>query len=98
MKHFLEQAFGKSDVTTSKMRSAIREWYDLYYGAPRAGEIPDRTATLIVQKLCRAVFAEYTAQVRGDDPQAVWQQDHLLALDAVRKQAMQEAMIAANVC
>ena len=35
---YLEQAFGKSDVTSAKMRAALREWLDLYYGAPRPGD------------------------------------------------------------
>ena len=38
MENFLEQAFGRNDVTTPKMRAALREWFDLYCGAPRPQE------------------------------------------------------------
>ena len=54
LQSYLEQAFGKSDVTSVKMRAAVREWFDLYYGVPRAGEdSAPRVAALIVGKLCR---------------------------------------------
>ena len=54
LQSYLEQAFGKSDVTSVKMRAAVREWFDLYYGVPRAGEdTAPRVAALIVGKLCR---------------------------------------------
>ena len=60
MENFLEQAFGRNDVTTPKMRAALREWFDLYCGAPRPQEDTAlRPAALIVGKLCRTVFAEY---------------------------------------
>ena len=53
LQSYLEQAFGKSDVTSVKMRAAVREWFDLYYGVPRAGEdTAPRVAALIVGKLC----------------------------------------------
>ena len=60
LQSYLEQAFGKNDVTSVKMRAAVREWFDLYYGVPRAGEdTAPRVVALIVGKLCRTVFAEY---------------------------------------
>lgn len=56
LQSYLEQAFGKSDVTSVKMRAALREWLDLYYGTPRAGEdAAPRLAALIVGKLCRTI-------------------------------------------
>ena len=49
LQSYLEQAFGKNDVTSVKMRAALREWLDLYYGTPRAGEdAAPRLAALIV--------------------------------------------------
>lgn len=92
MQTYLEQAFGKSDVTTPRMRAALREWLDLYYGAPRPGEDPaPRLAALIVSKLCRTVFAEYDARLdAAADP--LWHQS-LDALNAVAKQAVQYALI-----
>ena len=92
MQSYLEQAFGKGDVTSARMRAALREWLDLYYGTPRPGEDPaPRLAALIVAKLCRTVFAEYDARL---DPAA----DPLLrrslaALNAVAKTALQYALI-----
>lgn len=89
---YLEQAFGKNDVTSVKMRAALREWLDLYYGAPRAGEdAAPRLAALIVGKLCRTVFAEYETRLPPGAAQPVRQS--LAALDAVAKTAMQYALV-----
>ena len=90
MQSFLEQAFGKSDVTTPKMRSAQREWLELYYGAARPGEDPAaRLPVVLVSKLSRTVFAEYESGLDDPDP---WMQGALAALDSVRGTAMQYAM------
>ena len=65
LQSYLEQAFGKSDVTSVKMRAAVREWFDLYYGVPRAGEdTAPRVAALIVGKLCRTVFAAASSMIQ----------------------------------
>lgn len=91
MQSYLEQAFGKSDVTTPKMRAAVREWFDLYYGAPRPGEDPSaRVAALLVGKLCRTVFAEYEARLQGGDG---WQRGNLERLNDAAKTAMQYALV-----
>ena len=90
MQSFLEQAFGKSDVTTPKMRAAQREWLELYYGAARPGEDPAaRLPVVLVGKLSRTVFAEYESSLDDPDP---WMQGALAALDSVRGTAMQYAM------
>ena len=69
LQSYLEQAFGKSDVTSVKMRAAVREWFDLYYGVPRVGEdTAPRVAALIVGKLCRTVFAEYETRLPPEAP------------------------------
>lgn len=92
MQSYLEQAFGKNDVTSPRMRAALREWMELYYGAPRPGEDPaPRLAALIVGKLCRTVFAEYDARLPADA--GPLQRDSLAALDAVAKTALQYALI-----
>ena len=88
---YLEQAFGKGDVTTPRMRAALREWLDLYYGAPRPGEDPaPRLAALIVGKLCRTVFAEYEPRLEGGGPMLA---QSLAALNAVGRTAVQYALI-----
>ena len=75
MQSFLEQAFGKSDVTTPKMRAAQREWLELYYGAARPGEDPAaRLPVVLVGKLSRTVFAEYESSLDDPDP---WMQGAL---------------------
>ncbi len=94
MKTFLEQAFGKADATTPRMRAAIREWNDLYYAVPRPGESADcRLPVLIVSKLCRTVFAEYEARILPGSSMASWQQGNLKALDAIRRRAVQDALV-----
>ena len=90
MKSFLEQAFGRADVTGPAMHAAIREWFDLYFGRAAPGEDPSgRLPVLIVDKLCRAVFAEYETRLTGAD----WMQENLRALNAVRRRALQSALV-----
>ncbi len=92
MQSYLEQAFGKSDVTSVKMRAAVREWFDLYYGVPRAGEdTAPRVAALIVGKLCRTVFAEYETRLPPEAPDPL--RRSLSALNAAAKTAMQYALV-----
>ena len=91
MKSYLEQAFGRGDVTSARMQAAIREWLNLYYGTQSPGEdTADRLAVLVVSKLCRTVFAEYESRTT----EALI--PSLQALDAVRVQAMQYAWLAVN--
>ena len=90
MKSYLEQAFGRGDVTSARMQAAIREWLNLYYGTQSPGEdAADRLAVLVVSKLCRTVFAEYESRT------AEALAPSLQALDAVRVQAMQYALVGA---
>ena len=92
MQTYLEQAFGKSDCSSVKMRGAVREWMDLYYGASRSGEDGSaRLAVLIVSKLCRTVFAEY--EVHRDKHDDWAQECYTDALNKVAKTAMQYALI-----
>ena len=94
MKTFLEQAFGRTDVTGAEMRGAIREWLDLYFGRAAPGEAPaGRTAVLIVDKLCRAVFAEYDGRLVPGGAKHHWMAGNLAALEAVRRRAMQYALV-----
>ena len=74
------------------MRAAVREWFDLYYGAPRAGEdTAPRVAALIVGKLCRTVFAEYETRLPPEAPDPL--RRSLSALNAAAKTAMQYALV-----
>ncbi|MCI8594974.1 MAG: phage portal protein [Oscillospiraceae bacterium] len=86
-----EQAFGAKDITSQEMRSAIREWFNLFYGRePDKGEDPcQRIPVAVVDKLTSAVFSEYTATAEsGGFAKAV-----LAGLAEVRNKAMQRAMI-----
>lgn len=92
MKSYLEQAFGKADVTSPRMQAAVREWLTLYFGEPRREEDPsDRLAVLIVSKLCRTVFSEYESRVAG--PRAAELAPCLDRLNAVRARALQYALV-----
>lgn len=97
LKSYLEQAFGRQDTTTPKMQAAIRDWFSLYYGAARPDEdAAARLPVLIVGKLCRTVFAEYASRLlpgRAPGTKTRWMQANLTALDAVRAQAMQAALV-----
>ena len=60
----------------------------VYYGTQSPGEdAADRLAVLVVSKLCRTVFAEYESRT------AEALAPSLQALDAVRVQAMQYALV-----
>ena len=85
-----EAAFGAGDKTTKAMKEAIAEWFRLYYG-DRAGEDSDpsqRIAYTVVNKIVKAMFGEY--QATASDPA---QQALVDRLDAVRKQAVQLALV-----
>ena len=85
-----QEAFGASDKTTSAMRDAIDQWYSLYYrDTVENGEDPcQRIAYTVVSKLVRTAFAEYAATAEKEAAQAV-----LHALDAVREQAVAQALV-----
>lgn len=85
-----EQAFGVKDITSSNMKSAIHDWYGLYYDtAPTDRENPcQRLPVAIVSKLYKTTFSEYSAQTKNDFANVV-----LDALFRVRKKAVQNALI-----
>lgn len=90
-----EQAFGACDITSSEMRSAIRDWYGLYYdNVLTEHEDPcQRLPYTIVNKLTRTTFSEYDAQPAKASGKAPFIASLLLSLDRVRKKAMQQAQI-----
>jgi len=90
-----EQVFNAKDITTAEMREAIKEWYSLYY---------DRTVTdkedpcqripfVIVNKLYKTTFSEYSAAPAKNAVQSDFIAAVLLGLDKRRKQAVQQALI-----
>lgn len=88
-----EQAYpGAKDASTQAMRTAIKDWFGLYFD----NEVTDledpcqRLPYTIVSKLSRTCFAEYEATAGDQDKFAV---GVLQALEQVRKRAMQLALI-----
>ena len=84
-----EAKFGASDKTTKAMKTAITDWFSLYYGDDQTGYDPSqRIAYTVVNKLVKAMFAEYSAVAADRSYQ------HLVdALDAQRKAAVQLALV-----
>lgn len=83
-------AFQAADITSEKMRSAIREWYDLYFRSD-ADEFTDpcqRIPYLVVNKLTKTVFSEYEAVTDNKFAKGI-----LYALKECDKNAMQMALI-----
>ena len=82
--------FGASDKTTDAMKTAIGEWFDLYYLADTSQERDpcQRIAYTVVNKLVKAVFAEYSASAGDSRYQSL-----VDALDKQRKNAVQLALI-----
>lgn len=83
-------AFQAADITSSRMRSAIHEWYDLYFaedpceGADQCQRIP----YTVVNKLMRTVFSEYEASTDNSFAKTI-----LYGLVDCAKSAMQMALI-----
>ena len=85
-----QEAFGASDKTSEAMKTAIEEWFHLYYrDKAEDGEDPcQRIAYTLVSKLVRGMFGEYN--VASDSP---FLQQMLQALNAVRSRAAQLALV-----
>lgn len=90
------QAFGVNDITTSEMKAAIKDWYDLYYNnKATADEDPcQRLPVAIVSKLYKAIFSEYKAEATGAKAEFVG--GIIDALDSIRKKATQQMLIGGN--
>lgn len=85
-----ESAFGAEDVSSEKMRTAVEDWFRLYYrDTGENGQNPcQRIAYTVVSKLVRWVFAEYKTSAKGEFARAV-----LKNLDDCRVAAVQLALI-----
>jgi hypothetical protein len=89
--------FWGGDATTPGMRQAIREWFELYFQreATKDEDPCQRLAYSIVNKLQKTVFAEYEASITDEDknPKHAWQALNLTGLGAVKKEALQWALV-----
>lgn len=101
--HTLEQAFGAKDVTTPAVQTALGDWYRLYYAGDEKSppecewDNSQRLPCVIVNKLTKAVFAEYAARValagETPTPRERFFTATLAGLDARRALAMQHALV-----
>lgn len=71
-----EQVFGAWDKTSRKMRQAIGEWFQSYYGQVTDTEKDpcQRIAYTVVSKLVRTVFGEYNATAQDPFAQSIMTQ------------------------
>lgn len=86
----LEQAYGTQEITTSAMRDAITDWFTLYeqQEATDQEDPCQRIPYVIVNKITKAVLAEYKPECKKDFGAAILQ-----ALDKVSQEAIQMALI-----
>lgn len=85
-----EEAFQAKDCTSQAMRSAIREWFYLYYQreATEKDDPCQRIAYTVVNKLTKTVFGEYKV-----DSEDEFVKSALKSLDGAKKLAMQKSLI-----
>ena len=85
-----EARFGASDKTTKAMKSAVADWFDLYYAGQEKNHADpcQRIAYTVVSKLVRAVFGEYGVSAPEDITKAV-----IAPLNQVRELAMALALV-----
>ena len=85
-----EDAFRAKDCTSQAMREAVKEWFRLYYQREAAEESDpcQQIPYTIVHKLSKTAFGEYKSESSDEFVQGV-----LKAMDAVKKEAMQLALI-----
>ena len=90
----IERVFNATDITTSKMVDALREWNRLYYGREVAKESDpsQRIPVAIVSKLSRTVFSEFTADSNNPFFKKV-----IDGLETSRKRAVQQALIGGEI-
>ena len=85
-----EERFGAADKTTKAMKTAIEDWFDLYYLADSQDDRDpcQRIAYTVVNKLVKAMFGEYSAVAADSAYQ------HLVdVLDSRKKSAVQLALV-----
>ncbi len=91
----LEQIFHAADVTSSEMQAAIANWLTLYFDGPAPPEEDgcQRLPVVIINKLYKTVFSEYTASVNRDDTFGKWLAEELELLNSVARTAVQYQLV-----
>ena len=88
-----EDAFGVKDVTTQEMQQAIQTWFALYFDGDAPPEEDDcqRIPAIIVNKLYKTAFSEYSAALVRDG--AEWLSGELERLNRKSKTAVQYQLV-----
>ncbi len=88
-----EDFFDAKDITTTQMKDAIRLWISMYFDGSKPDEDTcQRLPVLIVNKLYKTVFSEYSVSVSGG--QENFLKPIIRKIGAYRKKAMQYSLIA----
>ncbi len=93
--HYSQAFPGARDCTSPAMQNAIEDWFRLYYAEKSADEEDpcQRLPVAVVNKLQKACFGEYEAQITVKGSKAEYMARCQQELDQQRKRAMQLAMI-----
>ncbi|MEG0178033.1 MAG: hypothetical protein RR654_00620 [Oscillospiraceae bacterium] len=102
----LQNIFGKNVIsqlneikciTTAPMQAAIQTWINLYFMREATDKLDpcQRLPYAIVSKLSKTVFSEYEADFATNKKteKIEWQRKNLKALNSIKKQAMQWALV-----
>lgn len=88
-----EQAFNVKDITSSEMKKAVQDCFNLYFGIEEPKEDNcQRIPALVVSKLYKTTFSEYTVNADGDFVNAV-----VSKLGEIKKKAMQFMLVGGSV-
>lgn len=90
-----EEAFNVKDTTSTAMKRAILAWFDLYFdvACPPDEDRCQRLPYVVVNKLYKAAFSEYEAQVTKEGSKADFMAGVLGKLGEAKKKAMQLALV-----
>ena len=92
-----DECFGQPDVTSQEMRAAINAWRDTYLKreGDKASDPCMRMAYVIVHKLQKGVFAEYSSDILDKEKTAKgkWMDRNLSQLDLIRDSILQWMLI-----
>ena len=92
-----DECFGQPDVTSQEMRDAINAWRDTYLKreGDKASDPCMRMAYVIVHKLQKGVFAEYSSDILDKEKTAKgkWMDRNLSQLDLIRDSILQWMLI-----
>ncbi len=88
-----EQAFNVKDITSSEMKIAVQDCFNLYYGVKKPKEDNcQRIPTLVVSKLYKTTFSEYKVNADGDFVNGI-----ISKLSEIKKKATQFMLVGGSV-